>query len=116
VEEREVAAREIQMREGKEEEGTWGGGQGRADTCHYTGLKLGRKSETGREKRVTPEFGERKEGKILPPNSRRYTFSSALSTRLGPNISLSPACDQFSGVLNLLPYKASNAAIFRLDW
>jgi hypothetical protein len=42
------------------------------DTCHYTGLKLGRKSETGREKRVTPEFGERKEGKILPPNSGRY--------------------------------------------
>jgi hypothetical protein len=26
------------------------------DTCHYTGLKLGRK-------RVTPEFGERKEEK-----------------------------------------------------
>jgi hypothetical protein len=43
------------------------------DTCHYTGLKLGRKSETGREKRVTPEFGERKEEKTLPPNSGRYT-------------------------------------------
>jgi hypothetical protein len=42
------------------------------DTCHYTGLKLGRKSETGREKGVTPEFGERKEEKILPPNSGRY--------------------------------------------
>jgi hypothetical protein len=27
------------------------------DTRHYTGLKLGR-SETGREKRVMPEFGE----------------------------------------------------------
>jgi hypothetical protein len=27
---------------------------------------LGRGSETGREKRVTPEFGERKEEKILP--------------------------------------------------
>jgi hypothetical protein len=26
-----------------------------------------------REKRVTPEFGERKEEKILPPNSGRYT-------------------------------------------
>jgi hypothetical protein len=35
-------------------------------------LKLGRRSETGREKRVTPEFGERKEEKILPPNSGRY--------------------------------------------
>jgi hypothetical protein len=42
------------------------------DTCHYTGLKLGRRSETGREKRLTPEFGERKEEKILPPNSGRY--------------------------------------------
>jgi hypothetical protein len=37
-------------------------------------LKLGRKSETGREKRVTPEFGERKEEKILPPNSGRYIY------------------------------------------
>jgi hypothetical protein len=27
-----------------------------------------------REKRVTPEFGERKEEKILPPNSWRYTL------------------------------------------
>jgi hypothetical protein len=26
-----------------------------------------------REKRVTPEFGERKEEKILPPNSGRYS-------------------------------------------
>jgi hypothetical protein len=42
------------------------------DICHYTGLKMGRRSETGREKRVTPEFGERKEEKILPPNSGRY--------------------------------------------
>jgi hypothetical protein len=41
------------------------------DTCHHTGLKLGR-SETGREKRVTPEFGERKEEKIPPSNSGRY--------------------------------------------
>jgi hypothetical protein len=37
------------------------------DTCHYTGLNLGRKSETGREKRVTPEFGERKEEKKFYP-------------------------------------------------
>jgi hypothetical protein len=43
------------------------------DTYHYTGLKLGRRSETGREKRVTAEFGERKEEKILPPNSKRYS-------------------------------------------
>jgi hypothetical protein len=33
---------------------------------------LGRRSETRREKRVTPEFGERKGEKILPPNSGRY--------------------------------------------
>jgi hypothetical protein len=44
------------------------------DTCHHTGLKLGRRSETGREKRVTPEFGERKEEKIPPPNSGRYSM------------------------------------------
>jgi hypothetical protein len=36
------------------------------DTCHYTGLKLGRRSEMGREKRVTPEFGERKEENFYP--------------------------------------------------
>jgi hypothetical protein len=40
------------------------------DTCHYTGLNLGRKSETGREKRVTPEFGERKEEKNSTPKFR----------------------------------------------
>jgi hypothetical protein len=40
-------------------------------------LKLGRKSETGREKRVTPEFGERKEEKILPPNSGRYSWPTS---------------------------------------
>jgi hypothetical protein len=40
------------------------------DTCHYTGLKL------GREKRVTPEFGERKEEKILPSNSGCYATAS----------------------------------------
>jgi hypothetical protein len=28
------------------------------DTSRYTALKLGRRSEMGREKRVTPEFGE----------------------------------------------------------
>jgi hypothetical protein len=27
----------------------------------------------GKKERVTPEFGERKEEKILPPNSRRYS-------------------------------------------
>jgi hypothetical protein len=45
------------------------------NTCHYTGLKLGRKSESGREKRVTLEFGERKEEKILPPPKFRVLQS-----------------------------------------
>jgi hypothetical protein len=35
-------------------------------------LKLGRRSETGKEKRVTPEFGERKEEKNSTPNSGHY--------------------------------------------
>jgi hypothetical protein len=43
------------------------------DTSRYTALKLGRRSETGKEKGVTPEFGEQKEEKILPPKSGRYT-------------------------------------------
>ncbi|KAL5683548.1 hypothetical protein ACJX0J_009933, partial [Zea mays] len=34
------------------------------------------------------------------------TFSSASSTRSGPKISLSPACDQLRGVRHLLPYRA----------
>jgi hypothetical protein len=42
------------------------------DTSHYTPLKVGGRGETGREKRVTPEFGEYQRRKILPPNSGRY--------------------------------------------
>jgi hypothetical protein len=42
------------------------------DTSRYTALKMGRRSETGKEKRVTPEFGEYRRRKILPPNSGRY--------------------------------------------
>jgi hypothetical protein len=34
---------------------------------------MGRRSETGREKRVTPEFGEYRRRKILPPNSGHYS-------------------------------------------
>jgi hypothetical protein len=45
-------------------------------------LNLGRRSEMGREKRVTPEFGERKEEKILPPNSARYTFAPHVFSQL----------------------------------
>jgi hypothetical protein len=44
------------------------------DTSRYTALKMGRRSETGKEKRVTPEFGEYQRGKNSTPNSGRYTF------------------------------------------
>jgi hypothetical protein len=38
-------------------------------------FEIGKKEQNGeREKRVTPEFGERKEEKILPPNSGRYIY------------------------------------------
>ena len=37
------------------------------DTSHYTALKIGRRGETGRKKRVTPEFGEYRRRKIIPP-------------------------------------------------
>jgi hypothetical protein len=36
-------------------------------------LKLGRRSETGREQRVTPEFGERKEEKKSTPQIQGVT-------------------------------------------
>jgi hypothetical protein len=41
-------------------------------------LKLGRRSETGREKRVTPEFGERKEEKKFYPQIQGVTNLSPL--------------------------------------
>jgi hypothetical protein len=40
------------------------------NTSRYTALKMGRRSETGREKKVTPEFGEYRRRKILPPKFR----------------------------------------------
>jgi hypothetical protein len=36
------------------------------DTRHYIAFKLGRRSETRKGKRVTPEFGEKKKKKIYP--------------------------------------------------
>jgi hypothetical protein len=33
---------------------------------------MGRRSKMGREKRVTPEFGEYRRLKFIPPNSGRY--------------------------------------------
>jgi hypothetical protein len=62
------------------------------DTCNYTGLKLGRRSETGREKGVTPEFGERKEEKILPPNSGRYTSCGPSRFPAGAHAQTLAAC------------------------
>jgi hypothetical protein len=42
-----------------------------------------RRSEMGREKRVTPEFGEyQRRKKFYPPNSGRYTSSRPGSYRL----------------------------------
>jgi hypothetical protein len=54
------------------------------DTSRYTALKMGRRSETGREKRVTPEFGEYRRRKNSNPKftalqhqRHRTTFSKA---------------------------------------
>jgi hypothetical protein len=49
------------------------------DTSHYTALKLGRRSETGREKRVTPEFGEYKKKKNSTPKFRALHYTWELS-------------------------------------
>jgi hypothetical protein len=46
------------------------------DTSHYTTLKLGRRSETGREKRVMPEFGEYRRRKIIPLKFKALQSSS----------------------------------------
>jgi hypothetical protein len=43
-------------------------------------LKLGRRSETGREKRVTPEFGERKEEKNYAPKFRALQLETLRKT------------------------------------
>jgi hypothetical protein len=40
----------------------------------------------GEKERVTPEFGERKEEKILPPNSGRYSSSKSKVANL-PHVS-----------------------------
>jgi hypothetical protein len=39
-------------------------------------------AKQGREKRVMPEFGERKEEKVLPPNSGRYSSTIPLAQRI----------------------------------
>jgi hypothetical protein len=40
------------------------------DTKLYTAFKIGRRSETGREKRVTPEFGEYRRRNFIPSKFR----------------------------------------------
>jgi hypothetical protein len=42
---------------------------------------MGRRSETERENRVTPKFGEYRRRKNLPPNSGRYTSQGWKGTR-----------------------------------
>jgi hypothetical protein len=50
------------------------------DTSRYTALKLGRRSETGREKRVTPKFGEyKKKKKNSTPKFRVLHYTWELS-------------------------------------
>jgi hypothetical protein len=44
------------------------------DTSRYTALKMGRRSETGREKRVTLEFGEYQRRKKSTPNLGCYNL------------------------------------------
>jgi hypothetical protein len=47
-------------------------------TRRYTALKMGRSSETGREKRVTPEFGEYRRRKKCYPQIQGVTNLSPL--------------------------------------
>jgi hypothetical protein len=46
--------------------------------------KQGLARRKGKKERVTPEFGERKEEKILPPNSGRYTRSACSEAAVVP--------------------------------
>jgi hypothetical protein len=50
------------------------------DTSHYAALKIGRRSETGREKRVTPKFGEYRRRKFIPPQIQGVTQVYASSS------------------------------------
>jgi hypothetical protein len=47
----------------------------KAKTRYNFGKGQGLAREREKKKRVTPEFGKRKEEKILPPNSGRYSSS-----------------------------------------
>jgi hypothetical protein len=57
--------------------------------------KQGLARRKGKKERVTPEFGERKEEKILPPNSGRYTVS--VTRRRNGCFSLSSAREKLLG-------------------
>jgi hypothetical protein len=48
-----------------------------------------------REKRVTPEFGERKEEKILPPNSGRYIRNEIAEQGEASILGIDHRCHEF---------------------
>jgi hypothetical protein len=50
--------------------------------CDF-GKDQGLARRKGKKERVTPEFGERKEEKILPPNSGRYSTLPGVARVLG---------------------------------
>jgi hypothetical protein len=55
------------------------------DTSHYAALEIGR-SETGREKRVTPKFGEYQRRKFIPPKFRVLHRFMHLGPQAGSSI------------------------------
>jgi hypothetical protein len=67
--------------------------------CDF-GKDQGLARRKGKKERVTPEFGERKEEKILPPNSGRYTcFTYVLVDRI--------LCLVYACVLDFNPIQGS---------
>jgi hypothetical protein len=71
----------------------------RANSRYNFGKDQGLARGKREKERVTPEFGERKEEKILPPNSGRYSRARNLSWSLAemPMISLSSTVSSPSG-------------------
>jgi hypothetical protein len=53
------------------------------DTSRYTALKMGRRSETGREKGVTHEFGEYRGRKNSTPKFRALHLGASSRVLLG---------------------------------
>jgi hypothetical protein len=77
---------------------------------------LGRKSETGREKRVTPEFGERKEEKNSTPKFRALQPLMTMSTTDIPVLHSAEVAHLYPQVMLLicqerpLPYTSTKEA------